>query len=176
MKKTILFSAIIISIGSAFGQKATETKKIIEEVAFYEIIRLDATPAIFTEWEVYENSNETGYLKINPIRFQLFPTEKKIKKIKEIERMLREKQEVEKIILGNSNLLDFLLENPHKIPSEWKGEKIFFRGTIFQDKEGYLIIRYLFFDKDMQEWKWNWSYCEEDDYLLGKILIIKSLK
>jgi len=171
VKKIILFSAIIMASSTAFGQKAVTTKELIKRITFFEIIKLDAPPAIFPEWEVYKNSQETGYLKINPENFHLFPTEKEIKKIKEIEKMLMERQEVEKIILGNSNLLDFLLSNPHKIPVEWKGEKIFFRGTIFQDKEGYLVIRYLFFDKN--NWSWSWSYYEEDDYLLGKILLIK---
>lgn len=171
IKKIILFSAIIIAISSAFGQKAVTTKDLILKISFFEIIKLDAPPAIFPEWEVYKNSQETGYLKINPENFQLFPTEKEIKKIKEIEKMLMERQEVEKIIPSNSNLLDFLLANPHKIPAGWKEEKIFFTGTIFQDKEGYLIVRYLFFDKD--NWNWGWSYYEEDDYLLGKILLIK---
>lgn len=172
MKKALICIGFLLPTLLLFGQKMQPTRQFLEQIAYWEILKVNAPTKIF-EWEVYENSKENIYLKVETKTFLLFPVEKEIRKIKEMEEILKQKQKTETFLLGNSNLLDFLLENPHKIPSEWKEEKIFFRGTLFEDKEGYLIIRYLFFNKNKKEWGWDWSYYEEDDYLLGKILLIK---
>jgi len=45
--------------------------------------------------------------------------------------------------VSNANLLDFLLKNPQLIPESWKGQSVFFWGTIYRDADGGLYVRYL---------------------------------
>lgn len=173
MKKALICLSFILLPILIFGQKISPIKEFLRQIAYWDIIKINTPTKIFENWEIYENSQKNQYIKVDPEAFLLFPIEKEIIKIGEVEKTLKERQEMDFFLLGNSNLLDFLLKNPNKIPWEWKNEKIFFRGTLFQDKDDYLIIRYLFFDKEKKSWNWSWSYYEEDDYLLGKILLLK---
>lgn len=59
----------------------------------------------------------------------------------------------------NANLLDYLLKNPHLIPEEWKGEFIYFWGTIYYVSDGDLYVRYLYWSGR----KWISSYARLDD-------------
>lgn len=54
----------------------------------------------------------------------------------------------------NANVLDYLLENPHLIPEEWKDKYVFFPGTIYLRSTGQKCIRCLGWH---EEWKWFWS-------------------
>jgi hypothetical protein len=53
----------------------------------------------------------------------------------------------------NATVLDWLLENPSCIPSEWKGKKIFFWGTIYRDGYDELFVRYL--DQTCSRLSWS---------------------
>lgn len=59
----------------------------------------------------------------------------------------------------NANVLDFLLDYPHLIPHEWKkndsgsARHIYFWGTIYISKGGFINVRYLYFDI----FKWSCS-------------------
>ena len=51
----------------------------------------------------------------------------------------------------NANVLDYLLENPFLIPESWKGNCVFFWGTIYRFRDNMLLVRCLY-------WKNNgWS-------------------
>ncbi len=41
----------------------------------------------------------------------------------------------------NANVLDYLLKNPEIIPESWKGQSIFFWGTIYRGSGGNLCVR-----------------------------------
>ena len=60
----------------------------------------------------------------------------------------------------NANLLDYLLKHPHLIPEEWKDKYVFFWGTIYRDLDGYLYVRYLYWDGG--GWGWSRSWLESD--------------
>ena len=42
-----------------------------------------------------------------------------------------------------ANTLDYLLDNPHLIPEEWKGKTVFFWGTIYRYRDSSLYVRCL---------------------------------
>lgn len=61
---------------------------------------------------------------------------------------LRKELKSKKVL--NACVLDYLLENPHLIPEDWKKDSkgntryIFFWGTIFRDSDGHLYVRCLY--------------------------------
>ena len=62
----------------------------------------------------------------------------------------------------NANVLDHLLAHPETIPEEWKGEYIFFWGTISRSSGGSLCVRYLYWrgvrwDSDYYGLDYGWS-------------------
>jgi len=54
----------------------------------------------------------------------------------------------------NANVLDYLLAHPKLIPQEWEGKAVLFWGTIYRHSDGYLYVRYLYWDGA----KWSWDY------------------
>jgi hypothetical protein len=58
----------------------------------------------------------------------------------------------------NANLLDWLLqeENQHLIPEEWKGEYVFFWGTIYRGCDRHLNVRHLHWNAVQWFWSWLW--------------------
>lgn len=56
----------------------------------------------------------------------------------------------------SASVLDYLLENPEKIPKEWKGKWIYFWGTIFRNANGVLYVRYLYFDDGAWQTNYFW--------------------
>lgn len=60
-------------------------------------------------------------------------------------------------------VLDYLLENPEFIPSEWKGKNIIFTGTLFKDGNGNMLYKTLVYDGE--KWTWGKNYPE---YILEK--------
>lgn len=41
-----------------------------------------------------------------------------------------------------SNVLQYLIENPSLWPEDWKGKYVYFWGTIFRGSDGYLYVRF----------------------------------
>lgn len=62
-----------------------------------------------------------------------------------------------------ANVLDWLLANPHLIPEEWKGEVVFFWGTIYRVANGSLCVRCLYFHVGA----WHSGYDWLDDVWSG---------
>jgi len=62
----------------------------------------------------------------------------------------------------NANVLDYLLANPHLIPEEWKKDEqgntryIFFWGTVYRDRDGYLFVRCLYWSDGRWDWGRRW--------------------
>jgi hypothetical protein len=67
---------------------------------------------------------------------------------------LRRKLANQKVL--NANVLDFLLENQHLIPEEWKSKAVFFWGTIYRLCDVYLCVRYLYWDGGKWRWLVRW--------------------
>jgi hypothetical protein len=60
----------------------------------------------------------------------------------------------------NACVLDYLLDNPHLIPEEWKSRAVFFWGTIFRDSDDGLCVRYLVWRNG--EWQAHCGWIEHD--------------
>ena len=60
-----------------------------------------------------------------------------------------------KNVLG-ADVLDYLLENPEKIPESWKGKSVYFWGTIYHDSGGDLCVRSLFWRGGLWGWGGEW--------------------
>jgi hypothetical protein len=116
------------------------------------VIDLDADPYVPEGWSVLVH-RKGGQLEWNPEKVQLYlsPKQEDGRSILGLE--LREKLENELWIWElNANLLDDLLANPHHIPEEWKGKRIYFWGTIYVGSDGGLYVRYLY--DCGEEWTW----------------------
>lgn len=104
------------------------------------IIDCDASPYIEKGWEIEEH-RKGGMLKWDPKRIKFFQLSEEDGKI--------ECHELRKRLISlsilNANVLDWLWAYPIFIPKEWKGECIFFWGTIYneQDRKNCLAVRYL---------------------------------
>lgn len=65
----------------------------------------------------------------------------------------------------NASVLDWLLEHPEHIPTEWREKYIFFWGTIYRYSESYLCVRYLCWHDGQWGWRHAWLGSEWDvDY------------
>ena len=60
----------------------------------------------------------------------------------------------------NACTLDHFLAHPELIPEEWKSIKVFFWGTVYSQRDGYLCVRYLFWDG----YRWGWDYKRTDSF------------
>ena len=49
-----------------------------------------------------------------------------------------------------------LLENPHRIPKDWKGTCVHFMGTEVRDTSGYRFVLYLCWSGARWNWRYNW--------------------
>ncbi|MEK7139633.1 MAG: hypothetical protein AAB817_02950 [Patescibacteria group bacterium] len=63
----------------------------------------------------------------------------------------------------NANLLDWLLAHPHFIPEEWKGQRVFFWGTIYRDGDDDRCVRCLVWSGGRWDWDCGWLDGDFDD-------------
>lgn len=106
-------------------------------------------PFIPTLWAVLEHK-KTGSSKWSP-KIVLFASDKQAQSF-HVGRSLR--SAMANLPALNANVLDYLLDHPELIPSEWKGKKIIFWGTIYSSAGKDPSVRYLYWDGI----KWNWAY------------------
>ncbi len=149
--------ALLNKIGGEEGMKAILSGRAT--IAHKEhIIDLDADPLIpFNNWKVEEHK-KGGKFTWDSTKVELF-LNKEQKEGGSIEG-----NELRNELIGepvfNANLLDYLLDNPHLIPEEWKGKSVFFWGTIYCGFNGPLYVRYLFF---------SGGHCGHSNYELGNV-------
>ncbi len=62
----------------------------------------------------------------------------------------------------NANILDYLFAHPTLIPDEWKGEYVFFWGTVYRDLGGRLYVCYLYFRGGL--WRSDYRWLDSDWY------------
>ncbi|MEI7742005.1 MAG: hypothetical protein WCJ29_05920 [bacterium] len=124
-------------------------------------INLEAPPFVPRGWTVEEHRG-TGELLVRDIpKIRLFTAE--TQKGPGIGGAVLRKELAEKPVL-NANVLDFLLKNPDLIPNEWQNSQVYFWGTVYRGKDGFVRIRMLHWDgRGWQEgfgmfgvfWFWN---------------------
>lgn len=106
------------------------------------VINCDIDPFVPEDWRVERHRN-SGLMRWEPkkVKLHLSPNQQGGNVI--VGNKLR--VELANILLVlNANVLDYLLKNPHLIPEEWKGQVIFFWGTIYCGDDGLLYVRNLF--------------------------------
>ncbi len=119
------------------------------------IVDLDAEPYVPDGWSVIEH-RKGGQFKWDATKVKLHLSKKQRGGGAIDGRKLRE--ELKGRPVYNANLLDYLLENPHLIPEEWKGKDVFFWATVYGDSDGDPCVRHLDWHGD----RWGW-----DSYGLG---------
>lgn len=122
------------------------------------LIDLDADPCIpYDGWKVEEHK-KGGQFAWDPTKVNLFLSEKQ--KAGTIEGNKLRKELADQPVY-NANLLDYLLDNPHLIPEEWKGKAVFFWGTIYRNSGDNLCVRYLIWDGG--HWRQGSSWLDNFD-------------
>lgn len=151
--------ALLNKIGGEEGMMAILSGKAT--IAYKKhVINLDADPRIpYDGWKVEEHK-KGGQFVWDPKKVALFLSKKQQDGNSIEGNKLR--KELEGIRVLNANLLDYLLDNPHLIPEEWKKDEkgntlyIFFFGTVYRYSDGRLYVRYLFFDEGHWQQGSNW--------------------
>ena len=154
---TLLWNAIIIfsSLSGVIISNADIKKSLPDNV----VIDLDADASTFGRLTVKEHK-KGGLFKWNPAQVQFYLSGRQIygKRIdgNEIYKEVKDKP------IFNANLMDYLLDNQHLIPEEWKLDKqgrtryICFWGTIYRNSDDLMFVRYIYW----HEVTWVWSYYE----------------
>lgn len=122
-------------------------------------INLNKKPYIPKGWKL-ESHTKGGMFEWNPRAVELYLSEKqKSSYIKgtELQKELKDKNPF------NANLLDYLLANPDLIPDEWKGQWVFFWGTIYRRSSGNLFVRFLRWNGGEWNWRYYWLDCYFND-------------
>ena len=114
------------------------------------VIDLDAEPFVPDGWKVEEHQ-KGGQFKWDASKVALYLSKKQQGGSFIEGNKLREGLKRKRVY--NANLLDYLLANPDLIPEGWKGKAVFFWGTIYRNSDGYLCVRYLYWNDD----RWDWT-------------------
>ena len=125
-------------------------REFLNKVA--QIIDCNAKPFVPEGWKVVKHI-KGGKFEWDPSKILLYLSDGQ-KNGQRIEGNKLRKELESKPVL-NTCVLDWLLARPEFIPEEWKGEYIFFWGTIYRDAGGHLVVRYLHWDGS----GWSWGYC-----------------
>lgn len=125
------------------------------------IIDCDARPYLPNRWSVEEHQKGGAVRWDKEAQKDALYRSKDQAGSKHIEGSKLRKELMEKSIrVLNADILDYLLANPHLIPEGWKGINVFFWGTVYRDRVGYLCIRYL--DWDGGGWRWGYRWLGGD--------------
>ncbi len=140
--------AVFNKLGGEQGVRnflANRSEVVIKE----HVIDLDADPRIpYDGWKVEEHK-KGGKFTWDPAKVRLHLS-KNQQDGKSIEGNKLRKELADEMVF-NANLLDYLLDNPHLIPEDWKVDEkgetryIYFWGTVYRDSGGGLCVRYLCF-------------------------------
>lgn len=144
------------------GNVLADVRSVLRGHTFINVINVincDADP--FNPWAndgfTIEEHQKGGQWKFDPTHVEFFlASDQKDDKVIEGNKLCKE---LAKKLCFNANILDYLLENPHLIPEEWKMDGngntryIFFWGTIYR-YGGSRRIRCLYWG----DGRWDWSY------------------
>lgn len=128
-----------------------------EITVFEYVIDCDADPLVPDDWSVEEHKNG-GQFTWDICQTALYLSEGQ-QNNEWIGGFQLRRELAEKRVL-NANVLDYLLDNLHLIPEQWKDKKIFFWGTIYRAPNGGgLCVRYLVCDDG--EWCWDSGWVDD---------------
>lgn len=113
------------------------------------IVDLDADPFVPNGWRVEEHISG-GKFDLDLAKIALYLDEEQQNGGVIVGNELRKKLKGRSAL--NANVLDHLLVNPSLIPEGWKGQLVFFWGTIYRSSGGFLCVRCLLWSGD----KWRW--------------------
>lgn len=117
------------------------------------LIDCEIAPFIPNSWLVEEHQ-KGGQFIFNPTKVELYVS-KNYKNNQIYGNDLREELKGRQVM--NANVLDFLLAHPELIPDAWEVKHVFFFGTIYRRrKDGWLHVRYLYFNGLEWESSWRW--------------------
>lgn len=119
------------------------------------IIDCDAAPFVPDDWTVEEHK-KGGMLDLDKTKIELYLSRRQ-RRSEFVEGNKLRKELQDKPVL-NANVLDYLLKHPFLIPEKWKGETVFFWGTIYNCIRGgdYLCVRGLWWVGDRWDWRRRW--------------------
>lgn len=146
------------------GQRAHGSSKRSlrrEKPGVQHVINCSATPHVPDGWSIQPEdqiaSHFTGEFIWSPdkVRLHLDPAQEGGGYIVGVE--LAKKLEGQPVL--PANVLDYLLNHPELIPSDWRGKAVFFWGTVYCVEDGNLYVRCLCWN----DGHWSWHY-----YRLGR--------
>jgi hypothetical protein len=134
------------------------------------MVDCDAAPFIPEGWEVRPADQLPGRVQgqVDATKLGLYlPEEQQSDGL--IGHELRKKLEGKPVL--PANVLDYLYENEHLIPEEWKDTTVYFWGTVYRDRGGIPWVCYLYWDGGgcrlcRGEWCWNCN-CLSGGWLSG---------
>ncbi len=132
------------------------------------IINCDVSPFCPDGWKIAEHC-QGGALVWDISKIQFYHFKKQEDRCRYEGHKLRKRLEGEPVL--NANVLEYLLENPHFIPVEWKSRHVFFWGTIYKDCDGYLVVRFLSWCGDGWDWNCRWLYDDFSNESLAVLLV-----
>jgi hypothetical protein len=105
------------------------------------MVDCDATPFIPERWEIRPEDQLPGRVQgqVDATKLGLYLPVKQKDYDLIAGHKLRRKLEGKPVL--PANVLDYLYENQHLIPEEWKGKTVFFWGTVYRDWYGLLCVR-----------------------------------
>lgn len=110
-------------------------------------------PSGANNWTVKHHNRDLDQLDLDMSKIELYLSKKQQGSDGCINGNQLRKELDGKLVL-NANVIDFLLAHQYLIPEEWKGNSIFFWGTIYCDgSDNSLFVRYLLYDD------YGWSCC-----------------
>lgn len=117
------------------------------------VIDCDADPFVPDGWSVEEHQ-KGGSFQWDASKVELWLANgQKNGEVKVIESKILCKGMAKKVPF-NACILDYLLANPHLIPEGWEGKHVFFWGTVYCNRHGFLRVRCLYWSDD-ERWYWG---------------------
>jgi hypothetical protein len=55
--------------------------------------------------------------------------------------------------LANASVMFALLRCPDLLPQAWKGKRVFFWGTTYQQRSGWFMLKFVYFVEWSEQWK-----------------------
>jgi hypothetical protein len=114
------------------------------------LVDLDADPFISKDLKV-ESHTKGGKIPFNPNMVDLYLSDEQKKGSIQGNDLCKK---IETKNPYNANMLDFYLAHRELIPESWKGQYVFFFGTVYRLANGDLCVRCLFWFNSL----WHWYY------------------
>ena len=118
------------------------------------VIDCDADPYLPDGWKGVEEHQKGGSFTFDAASVSLYLSDRQKKRPWLVGHKLREELKGKSVM--NANVLDYLLAHSELIPESWKGQYVFFWGTIYRGSGDGLYVRYLYWYGDGWDWGSFW--------------------